>query len=518
MQNRRMKKIIWDSILIMLVLVILGGVLYLVQTRFSMRQQEENFELELDLAERKLAANQTTVTESRASFDAFSQAKADTLAYYYRAHATDDLAREAEEWELKELYVLDMDHKIVASNRTAEITRELEQTFEDLIKTQQPVDADMTAYYIARLGDGRILIAGRDLQNEYDYENSLLDPKTALSDVRIGNTGYIVAVDSNEGVITYHPQKELIGKSVEEVGISRRHLVDDYYGWITRQDRQFYCHCKQTGDTILIATIPETEVKSYSIRKIEMILAMFAVILIIIVTYVNMIHGDRLKNHQHQNEKDVIQIGKHLYFDKILAGKCKNILVIGIVLIFCSSYYIQWLSILSAQTVSFDNKLKAMNIVFDENKATLSELENGYNNEYARRAENIAALISHEPSLLDDNKMMDLTKRAQIESIYVFDDQGKVEVTNTAYKDFTLSRKEEDQSYAFWDVVKGYKTVLVQEAMEDDTTEHGYMQYIGVARQDAPGMVQIAVAPKRLQARIKTTKLTYALHDVAVEN
>lgn len=58
----------------------------------------------------------------------------------------------------------------------------------------------------------------------------------------------------------------------------------------------------------------------------------------------------------------------------------------------------------------------------------------------------------------------------------------------------------------------------MQNAVIDETAAHNYMQYIGVARLDSPGLVQLGVSPQSLKDRLNTLQLNYILDNIAVEN
>lgn len=84
-----------------------------------------------------------------------------------------------------------------------------------------------------------------------------------------------------------------------------------------------------------------------------------------------------------------------------------------------------------------------------------------------------------------------------VKYIYVFDQQGKVAVTNSPYDHYSLSSDPQDPSYEFRDLLEGVNG-LVQEPIFDER-HHEKVQYVGVSlRSEADlcdGFVLIAVDP-----------------------
>ncbi len=185
---------------------------------------------------------------------------------------------------------------------------------------------------------------------------------------------------------------------------------------------------------------------------------------------------------------------------------------------FVISFFSQWLLALSKQTVQLDARVADINTICKENQDKLTTLTDEYTNEYLRRAYNFAYILKQDPSLIDDDKIEELADRAQVQGIFIFNDKGQAIATNTVYKDFRLSKDKKEQSYEFWNIIKGYKESVAQKAQRDNTAEHSYLQYVGVKRLDAPGIVQLSISPQTLAERTKTAQINYTLENTAVEN
>ncbi|MDD3338368.1 MAG: mechanosensitive ion channel [Lachnospiraceae bacterium] len=512
-------KIIQDLLFIVVGVLILGSVLYLIQNQFAMERQSENSIQKLDIAEQRMESYAVQAAEDMERYDAFGQAKLDVLSFYYTNKEVSDILNMTKQWGLAEMYMLSADGSMEAGTGGENEKFLATEECKKLIESRKPVTVGNIRYYCSTIGDGRCLIGGRDATKEQEAVAEMTAPAYSLHNIKVGSNGYIVAINQESGKIAYHPQEDLIGQDSSAVGMAQNKLVDGYSGWIDRGLESFYCKCRAVNsEYLLISTVPKSEIEQFSTHKITLIMIVFAVILLVVALYINFIYTDRKLHPEDRAQEEYLPIGKHRHLNLTTAKKIKNILLVGVILIFVSSLYIQELNAISAQTIRFDNKLMDIQDIFKENEEKLVKLKDEYSKEYERRAVNIAVLLEKDPTLVNDTKLIYLADEVQVKALYVFDSEGKAVATNTVYKDFTLSKDPNEQSYAFWNVVKGYQDTLVQDAREDDTSEHGYMQYIGVKRRDADGMVQIGVSPQRLADRVKTVQLDYVLDNIAVEN
>ena len=107
-------------------------------------------------------------------------------------------------------------------------------------------------------------------------------------------------------------------------------------------------------------------------------------------------------------------------------------------------------------------------------------------------------------------------KKLGVEYIYLFDKDGKVEVTNSPYDHFRISHNEAAQSYAFNALLEG-REYMIQDVQEDDTSGKR-MQYVGVSLRDeedlADGFVQIAINPELRDWLLTPINLQAVLYNI----
>lgn len=514
-RRRRIHKTGIDIIVLILGLVALWLFLTPMQTNWSIRRQEDNFKTKLDVAQQRMARNSAEAEENLASYDAFHQAKIDTVSYFLDTHP--DYARTemlARQWGLTAFALTDAGGNVVYS--TGDAVDLKAPPLDALLAEGKPVTVGTARYYAAPRSGGGYAVGCADFTEEMKTIAALRAPERALETITVGGEGFIFAVNPENGVFSYLPQTSLIGQPTSIIGFDAASVSDGQEGWLRLEGVQYYAMTRRVGDDLFTAVVPEAELAQANGRMVALALAIFAAAMILLVAYALILRRDEDKNPQ--SAPVYIQLGKNLYFNKTMGSKIRNVAVISLVAIFGLSFYMQTLSALSHQSVISNRKLEAVQEILLDNDARVAALSDEYGQEYAQRARNIAWTLGEDPALVTDEALTQIAHRAQVSALYVFNGDGTVAATNTPYKDFVLSEEEGEQSYPFWSVAKGYKDVYIQEARTDDTPEQNYIQYVGVARADAKGMVQLGVLPQRLKSRLASTELGYVLKNIAVEN
>ena len=132
------------------------------------------------------------------------------------------------------------------------------------------------------------------------------------------------------------------------------------------------------------------------------------------------------------------------------------------------------------------------------------------------RRRRFSHLLAADTRLIDHTHLVELAELDGLESIYVFNEAGETIATSTTRYDFALPEDETDQSYGFWDVVKGYETSFVQDVYWSDGT--GMTFFVGVPRYDEKGMVELGIPSTIPAERMQRTELTSLLASVPIGN
>lgn len=146
----------------------------------------------------------------------------------------------------------------------------------------------------------------------------------------------------------------------------------------------------------------------------------------------------------------------------------------------------------------------------DENIAQLTEAL-GENNLAKTRA--FADLLATDASILEDaDRMEEVRERLMVTELHVIDEKGII--THSTIKDYIgFDMNSGDQSAAFMPIVQDPSLEIVQEPTVNAAAGI-VMQYIGVARKDAPGLVQVGIRPEVLENMLKGTQIDVVLSGI----
>lgn len=146
----------------------------------------------------------------------------------------------------------------------------------------------------------------------------------------------------------------------------------------------------------------------------------------------------------------------------------------------------------------------------DENIAQLTEAL-GENNLAKTRA--FADLLAKDESILEDMARMEEVKdRLMVEELHVIDKEGII--THSTIEDYIgFDMNSGEQSAAFMPIADDPSIELVQEPTVNAAAGI-VMQYIGVARKDAPGLVQVGIRPEVLENMLKGTQIDVVLRGI----
>ena len=146
----------------------------------------------------------------------------------------------------------------------------------------------------------------------------------------------------------------------------------------------------------------------------------------------------------------------------------------------------------------------------DENIAQLTEAL-GENNLAKTRA--FADLLAKDESILEDMARMEEVKdRLMVEELHVIDKEGII--THSTIEDYIgFDMNSGEQSAAFMPIADDLSIELVQEPTVNAAAGI-VLQYIGVARKDAPGLVQVGIRPEVLENMLKGTQIDVVLRGI----
>lgn len=168
--------------------------------------------------------------------------------------------------------------------------------------------------------------------------------------------------------------------------------------------------------------------------------------------------------------------------------------------------YFQMSKTLNGQMTEFvSTNLESMVKTMQENDKSYNLTKDQFYKDLASKARAVSETIAANPAALTNDKLASLIKTLEVDEIHVSDEKGLIKFSTVpAFIGFDYNSS--DQSKPFIKALTDKSFVLIQ-----DPTPRGadkvLFQYAGVARQDAPGIVQVGIAPKTLAALLDNISL-----------
>lgn len=147
------------------------------------------------------------------------------------------------------------------------------------------------------------------------------------------------------------------------------------------------------------------------------------------------------------------------------------------------------------------------------NEENIQQLTDNLSADNLAKSRAFADLINADKSILNDTaRLNEIKDRLEVNELHVIDENGIItHSTIDAYVGFDM--KSGEQSNAFMVIVDDPSIEIAQEP-QMNVAEGIVMQYIGVARKDAKGLVQVGVRPEVLEEMLAGTEISVVLKDI----
>ncbi len=162
---------------------------------------------------------------------------------------------------------------------------------------------------------------------------------------------------------------------------------------------------------------------------------------------------------------------------------------------------------------SSKEKLEAVKEKLMSNDEEIANLTNNLSESNLAKTRAFADIIASDRSFLNNpNKLKNLCERLVVNELHVIDEKGIITHSSIdAYVGFDM--KSGEQSAAFMVIVDDPSIEIVQEPQQN-VADGSVKQYIGVARTDAKGLVQVGIQPEILEKMLANTSIDVVLRDI----
>lgn len=479
--------------------------------------QRTNAASKLDTAFANIEAANADADDLAAQFDERNQATLDTLAYFYARNESSEagLAAMAQAWGLEGLWLTDASGKVELCAQGAQFDDGEADDLASVVADGAPITAGEERLYTARVREGSYLVGAADTSAVKQQAAGLIGLDEAVGSLSVGIDGHIMAI-APDGTVAYDPDEGIVGVPAGQVFSEVPQAGFD--GYVDFQGERFYAQAASGQGCTLVALVAASEFTDAAFTKTLVVTVAFAVIVVLISCYCQFLYTDARKRGREGRAADGAfrRLGSRHILNMSVAKRSLPILVVGTVGVFLVSWYAQGLVSLSTQIVHNEHKTAAVEQALAANEGAAEAIEQAYSQAYLGQAQAMAKLLAADTSLIDHDRLSELAELAGLESVYVFDGDGRTVATSTTRHDYALPEDASDQSYDFWDVVKGYEESHVQEVLWSDGT--GITYFVGVGRLDAKGMVEIGVSSTTLAKLLAQTQFTSQLDAIPVGN
>lgn len=392
-------------------LILLGIFLFSMQSGLSMDNQERDTNVKLAQMQDLVASADEDTKQTTAIYDALYQSKADSLSFI----AQNQVAYEPSNLKMQEYRdLLDVTNVLVLDREGNQVAKaqntEADFTFARFnqlrtVFTSQKLPAAMEVdfgeeayrYYASPIDDQHMFVVEQDAAELKEEVSGTATWEGIVGNVSVGLDGYTFAISDQDYTFLYHPDEDLVGTDALDAGIPVDALEDDAHTWLTINGERFYSGITHTDKhAYIICAISEDEIHSSSYVTVGVILFIIFALMTIIITY-----GIFVWNEEEQNSKkdENLKPAGTFFYNKAIGKKAAALSVIGLVLVFAITFYMQTLFSLSRQAMSNNQRTAEVENTIEENEATIAQLTEQYNKQYLSKARVAAYVMDNKPEL-----------------------------------------------------------------------------------------------------------------------
>lgn len=185
----------------------------------------------------------------------------------------------------------------------------------------------------------------------------------------------------------------------------------------------------------------------------------------------------------------------------------------ALIVVIAGLFAIRTFTTVQNNTTSANNKLSDVKDKLASNNENVARLTDNLSSNSLAKSRAFADMLALDPSIADDpGKIGEIMTRLDVSELHIIDAKGIITSSSVPeYVGFDMGSGE--QSAAFLKIIDNPSLEIAQEPQEN-AAAHKLMQYIGVVRKDAPGLVQVGVHPDVLESTLASTAIDVVLRDI----
>lgn len=201
---------------------------------------------------------------------------------------------------------------------------------------------------------------------------------------------------------------------------------------------------------------------------------------------------------------------------KIFTRYISYVISIALLVILALNWGLQGRNARSQMVQNAKLKLGQISRTLENNEVELESLQESLDEDYLTRAYAFAYILQQNPGMLDSQEEMNrVAGLLNVDELHVIDENGILFAGNVPIY-FGMDFHSTEQTSEFLSILEEPDSYLVQD-IRPNGYEEKVFQYIGVARQDKKGIVQVGMAPTRMLEAQKRNQLDYIFSRLPVD-
>ena len=198
---------------------------------------------------------------------------------------------------------------------------------------------------------------------------------------------------------------------------------------------------------------------------------------------------------------------------KIFTKSLCTYMIIGLLAAVVAIFILQTVTTRISSMSASREKLSMVKEKLESNQEEIDMLTENLGENSLAKSKAFANIIAADPSIISDkDKMNALMDDLKVSELHVIDENGIItHSTVDAYVGFDMGSGE--QSAAFLVILDDPTIEIVQEPQEN-AAEAKLVQYVGVARKDVKGFVQVGIQPETLEEALAGTAIDVVFDDI----
>ena len=339
-----------------------------------------------------------------------------------------------------------------------------------------------------------------------ETKNKLLDYfnwTNVLSRILIGRTGFVLSIDDESGTVLTCRDEAWIGQPVDSMGIRIEGSSNDAsFSELTESFRdtdrvlsirvggkKYYANRLKEDHTLMLALFPEEEIRENAANATSIL-----VILLFLISGISVLfaffHIQDTEDFKRRPRGDYAWNG-------VLAGRLKIMALLTSIILLLSGIYLEALSAYAETFRYTNNRVNRVVELVDDNSKAMDLLTDWFKDEYLTKCRIIDCILGNMAQESRTREFLSrLSESLGVRSIFVYDAEGKIIVTDSPYNNTSLSMSD-----PFYALLKE-RPELVGE-LEQDKLSGECRQKAGITllneNKECVGLIIIVTDPTQLE-------------------